>query len=273
MRVFKERTFQETFDLVELAFDCAIKGTVTLKYLLMERISMKIHCIQHVEFETPGNIAEWIEKRKHSFSNTLLYKNESFPRLNNFDLLIIMGGPMNVYEYEKYPWLREEKVFIEEAISAGKAVLGICLGAQLIADVLKAEVFNNNYKEIGWFPVFTVKPEVSETSVLKDFPEEFTAFHWHGDTFSLPEGAKLLFENVACKNQGFIYRNRVIGLQFHLEMNNMTIRNVIGNCRDELIGGKYIQNEEDMLDKNSFLAESKLLMFTLMDNFEGMIGY
>lgn len=240
-------------------------------FVKWKRISMKIHCIQHVEFETSGSITEWIEKRKHSFSNTLLYKNESLPGMNNFDLLIIMGGPMNIYEYEKYPWLKEEKAFIEEAISAGKAVLGICLGAQLIADVLKAEVFKNNYKEIGWFPVFTVKQEISETSLMKNFPEEFTAFHWHGDTFSLPEGSKQLFASEACKNQGFIYKNRVVGLQFHLEMSNMTIRDIIGNCRGELIEEKYIQKEEEMLDKNSFLTESKLLMFTLMDNFEGMI--
>lgn len=176
----------------------------------MKGISMKIHYIQHIEFETLGTIAEWIEIREHSLSNTLLYNNENFPGLDNFDLLIIMGGPMNIYEYEKYPWLREEKVFIEEAISAGKAVLGICLGAQLIADVLKAEVFNNNYKEIGWFPVFIVKQEISETFLLKNVPEEFTAFHWHGDTFSLPEGAKHLFASEACKNQGFIYRNTVL---------------------------------------------------------------
>jgi GMP synthase-like glutamine amidotransferase len=238
----------------------------------MEEINMKIHCIQHVEFETPGTIVEWIEKRKHSLSSTLLYSNESFPSLDNFDLLIIMGGPMNIYEYEKYPWLREEKKFIEETISAGKAVLGICLGAQLIADVLKSEVFKNNYKEIGWFPVFTIKREISETSILKNVPEEFTAFHWHGDTFSLPESAKQLFASEACKNQGFIYRNRVIGLQFHLEMNYRTIRNVIENCRNELTEGKYIQKEKDILNKDSFLAESKLLMFTLMDNFEGLIG-
>ncbi|RPJ77861.1 MAG: amidotransferase [Alphaproteobacteria bacterium] len=233
---------------------------------------MKIHCIRHVEFETLGTIVEWIEKRNHSLSNTLLYRNESFPRLDNFDLLIIMGGPMNIYEYEKYPWLREEKVFIEEAISAGKAVLGICLGAQLIADVLKVEVFKNNYKEIGWLPVLTIKQEILDTSFVKNVPDEFTAFHWHGDTFSLPEGAKQLFESEACKNQGFIYKNRVIGLQFHLEMTNRTIRNVIENCRNELIEGKYIHNEEEMLDKDALLEESKLLMFTLLDNFEGMIA-
>lgn len=233
---------------------------------------MKIHCIQHVEFETLGTIAEWIEKRRHSLSTTHLYENESFPGLDNFDLLIIMGGPMNIYEYGKYPWLREEKAFIKEAISAEKAVLGICLGAQLVADVLKVEVFKNNYKEIGWFPVFTTKQARSEIPLLEGIPEEFTAFHWHGDTFSLPEGAKKLFVSEACKNQGFIYKDRVIGLQFHLEMNNRTIGNVIENCRDELVKGEYVQNEEEMLDKDSFLAESKLLMFRLLNNFEKVVG-
>lgn len=232
---------------------------------------MKIHCIQHVEFETLGTIVEWIEKRKHSLSTTHLYENQNFPSLDNFDLLIIMGGPMNIYEYEKYPWLRKEKAFIKETISAGKAVLGICLGAQLVADVLKAEVFKNDYKEIGWFPVFTIKQEKSEISLLEGVPKELTAFHWHGDTFGLPEGAIRLFESEACKNQGFIYKNRVIGLQFHLEMSSRTIGNVIENCRDELVEGMYIRNEEEMLDKDSFLADSKLSMFRILDNFEEII--
>jgi GMP synthase-like glutamine amidotransferase len=232
---------------------------------------MKIHCIQHVEFETLGTIVEWIEEKKHSLSVTHLYKKENFHGIDDFDLLIIMGGPMNIYEYEKYPWLKIEKTFIKETISAGKAVLGICLGAQLVADVLKAKVFKNNYKEIGWFPVFTVENDRSEISLLEGIPKKLNAFHWHGDTFSLPEGAVRLFESEACKNQGFIYKTRVIGLQFHLEMSKKTIGNVIENCRDELIEGTYIQSEEEMLNKDSFLVESKLSMFTMLDNFERII--
>ncbi len=234
---------------------------------------MKIHCIQHVEFENPGTIVEWIEERKYSSSTTHLYENENFPKPENFDLLIIMGGPMNIYEYDKYPWLREEKAFIKETIFAGKAVLGICLGAQLLADVLKAQVFKNKYKEIGWFPVFTAKNEESEAHLLEGIPEKFTAFHWHGDTFSLPEGAKKLFVSEACENQGFIYKDRVIGLQFHLEMNNRAIENVIENCRNELIEEKYIKKEKEMLDKDSYLEESKILIFRLLDNFEKVIKY
>jgi GMP synthase-like glutamine amidotransferase len=232
---------------------------------------MKIHCIQHVKFETPGTITEWIEKKNHFLSTTHLYENENFPEIDTFDLLIVMGGPMNIYEYEKYPWLREEKAFLEKAIAEGKAVLGICLGAQLLADVLKAEVFNNNYKEIGWFPVSAGKDEKSEIPFLKGIPYEFPAFHWHGDTFSLPEGAKRLFESEACKNQGFLYKNRVIGLQFHLEMSNQTIRNVIENCRDELVKGKYIQKENEMLGRADLLKESGQLMCRLLDNLEKII--
>ncbi len=229
---------------------------------------MKIHCIQHVIFETPGTITEWIEKKSHVLSTTHLYENERFPETDTFDLLLIMGGPMNIYEYEKYPWLREEKAFLKKTIAEGKAVLGICLGAQLLADVLKAKVFKNNYKEIGWFPISIVKENKSEISLLEGIPDQFTAFHWHGDTFDLPEGAKRLFESEACKNQGFIYESGVIGLQFHMEMSDQTIRNVIENCRDELVEGKYIQKEYEMLGRTDFLKESRQLMFRLLENLE-----
>lgn len=232
---------------------------------------MKIHCIQHVKFEALGTITEWIEKKNHHLSTTHLYEKESFPETDTFDLLIVMGGPMNIYEYEQYPWLREEKAFLEKNVAEGKAVLGICLGAQLLADVLKAKVFKNTYKEIGWFPVSVIKDGKSEVSLLEGVPDQFTAFHWHGDTFDLPEGAGRLFESEACKNQGFIYENRVIGLQFHVEMSNQAIRNVIENCRDEIVKGKYIQNDDEMLEREDFLIDSKRLMFRLMDNLENTI--
>ncbi|AKB32312.1 Glutamine amidotransferase class-I [Methanosarcina siciliae HI350] len=234
---------------------------------------MKIHCIRHVNFETPGTITEWIERKNHFLSTTHLYENESFPEINTFDLLIVMGGPMNIYEYEKYPWLREEKAFLEKAIAGRKAVLGICLGAQLLADILKAEVFKNDSKEIGWFPVFAERTEKAEIPLLEGIPEKFLAFHWHGDTFSLPGGAKKLFESEACKNQGFTYENRVVGLQFHLEMSNETIGNVIENCRDELVEGRYIQKEDEMLNRPDLLKESEQLMFRLLDNLEKTITY
>ena len=133
-------------------------------------------------------------------------------------------------------------------------------------------MFKNDYKEIGWFPVFTLKQAKSNVSLLENIPEKFSAFHWHGDTFNLPEDTKRLFLSEACENQGFIYSDRVIGLRFHLEMSNETIGNVIENCNDELIDGKYIQNEKEMVNKDSLLSDSRLLMFNLLDNLERLIG-
>ena len=229
---------------------------------------MKIHCIQHVEFETLGTISEWIEKRKHYLSTTRLHENEYFPKMEDLDLLIIMGGPMNIYEHEKYPWLGEEKKFIKEVISAGKAVIGICLGAQLIADILKAEVFKNDYKEIGWFPVFMSREVGAESPLLGGIPEKFPAFHWHGDTFSLPEGAVQLFRSNACGQQGFIYSDHVMALQFHPEINAKLLYSMIEHERHELVKADFVQEEEDIKKLGEkYLPAQKQFIYSLMDAF------
>ena len=114
---------------------------------------MRIHSLEHEPFEGLANIEVWAKSRGYSISRTLLFNNEELPDISDFDWLVIMGGSMNIYEEEKYPWLREEKDFIAEAIAAKKIVLGVCLGSQLAADVLGGRVSRNKYKEIGWFPV------------------------------------------------------------------------------------------------------------------------
>ena len=137
--------------------------------------------------------------------------------------MIVMGGPMNIYEEKKYPWLLREKCFIEDATKTGKVVIGICLGAQIIADVLGANVYAGEHKEIGWFPIFRTK-EAGESIVFRDFPSELEVFHWHGDSFDLPSGCIRLAESAACPNQAFIYDERVVGLQFHLEVTRQGAR-------------------------------------------------
>jgi len=138
---------------------------------------MKLHWLQHVPFEGLGIIEEWAETNSFEFSCTRLHADEQLPRIGSFDWLVVMGGPMGIYDHEEHPWLVAEKRFIKNAIDAGKTVLGICLGAQLIADVLGAKVYAGPQKEIGWFPIRRAEgaPEI--------IPEELTAFHWHGDTF------------------------------------------------------------------------------------------
>ena len=120
---------------------------------------MHIHILQHVNFETPGLISNWIEKKGHSFSITNFRQGDSLPGFDSFDMLIILGGPMSVHDEDKYTWLKQEKNFIRESINLNKKVLGICLGAQLIADVLGAKVHNMASPEIGWFKISNVNNE------------------------------------------------------------------------------------------------------------------
>jgi GMP synthase (glutamine-hydrolysing) len=155
---------------------------------------MRIHYLQHVPFEGLGNIENWALSKGHQIADTQLYNNDPLPEPEEFDWLIVMGGPMNIYEEDRFPWLAREKVFIKDAIDSGKIVLGVCLGAQLIADALGAKIHKNQYPEIGWFDV-RLTDAARKSRVFRRLPERFTAFHWHGDTFDLPPGATRIAES------------------------------------------------------------------------------
>src|SRR5665213_1473810 len=114
---------------------------------------LRIHYFQHVHFEGPGNIEEWCNKHGHSLTATKFYEDFKLPSLTDIDWLVIMGGPMSVNDEEEITWLAAEKQFIQKAIQAEKTIIGICLGAQLLADVMGSKVYQNTYKEIGWFPI------------------------------------------------------------------------------------------------------------------------
>jgi GMP synthase (glutamine-hydrolysing) len=204
---------------------------------------MRLHYLQHISFEDPSHIAVWAGQKGFSVTGTHLYKNPRFPLIDSFDILVVMGGPMNVYEYAAYPWLLPEKELIANAIAADKKVLGICLGAQLIASALGARVFKNTHKEIGWFPV-SLTPGARRFGFLKQLNSGFPAFHWHGDTFDVPSGAVRIAKSKACANQGFVYKNNCLALQFHLESTPESIDRLIDHCGEELIVGKYVQGRE-----------------------------
>jgi len=222
------------------------------KFTERTRVPMHIHYIQHVPFEGLGSILPWTQQNAHSLTRTRPNLNEKFPPIEDIDLLVVMGGPMNIYEESKYPWLVEERRFLDKAISKGCSVLGICLGAQLPADVLGARVYANKNKEIGWFPVETT--ESARTSTLfSTFPQCLEAFHWHGDTFDIPKGAKHIARSAACENQAFVYDERIVGLQFHLETTLASTQQLIANCADEIVPGPYVQDPLAMLaNKNRF---------------------
>ena len=225
---------------------------------------MRIHCFQHVDFEGLGCIEEWIGNNYHQLSSTRFYETQELPDVNELDMLIVMGGPMGVYDEVQYPWLTAEKQMIGQMIEANKKVLGICLGAQLIADVLGAKVYANPYKEIGWYDIET-SPNGLQSPILNWIEQKFTAFHWHGDTFDLPEKSTLLFSSEACRNQGFLLDNRVLGLQFHLEITAENLAGMLKNCQQELIDAPYIQNAETILKGTEIIEKNNQLMFRVLD--------
>lgn len=207
---------------------------------------MRIHCLQHVPFEGPAAIADWSATRGHQIALTRLYAGERLPAVEDFDWLLIMGGPMNIYQEEQYPWLVAEKACIDEALAAGKTLLGICLGAQLLADRLGSKVYAGAEREIGWWPLSLT--EAGRASKL--FGEQdrgLPAYHWHGDTFDLPAGAVCLASSSACVQQAFLYNQRVLGLQFHFEVTAESMGRLIDQCGEEILPGSYVQSAEQML--------------------------
>jgi GMP synthase-like glutamine amidotransferase len=204
---------------------------------------MRLHYFQHVPFENPAFLLTWAERKGHSIANTRLFAGDDPLAAPDFDLLVIMGGPMNIYEHDTYPWLVQEKNAIRAAIDKNKFVLGICLGGQLVADVLGGKVTQNPQKEIGWLPL-TQTAAIAALSPFDVFPKEYMAFHWHGDTFAIPPGAVLQSSSVACKNQGFLYAKRVIGFQYHIEATEQSVGALVDNCGSELVSAPYIHTPD-----------------------------
>jgi len=209
---------------------------------------MKIHYLQHVPFEDPGAILSWGMRNVHDFTCTRLFQKDPLPASHDYDLLLVMGGPMSVHDEREYQWLTAEKKFIHDAINADKKVIGICLGAQLIADVLGAGVQKNRVPEIGWFTV--ERTEFSGDSPFTALPYSFMAFHWHGETFEIPNGAARLARSGFCENQAFLYQNNVLAVQFHLESTPQGIELLIKNCPDDLIKAESIQPTALILDES-----------------------
>jgi len=224
---------------------------------------MRLHYLQHAPFEDAGNIALWATERGHSVSHTRLDLDEDFPRLEEFDWLVIMGGPMSAYEEERYAWLVREKEFIRKVIDRGVPTLGVCLGAQLIAEVLGGRVKENHQKEIGWFPVY-LTDEGRQSPLFAAFPRCFVPFHWHGDTFSIPPGAARIAWSEACVNQAFVWR-KAVGLQFHLEYSAVSIQRMIHEGGEELVDGPSIQKADQMLPCNERIDASRRLLYQLLD--------
>jgi len=223
---------------------------------------MKITIFQHVPFETPGSIESWALSRSAELSTVELYNHQRPSVPPDCDLLILMGGPMSVGDQDKHPWLADEMKALERVLKSDLPVLGICFGAQLIANVLGMRIFKNKYKEIGWFPVERIGDNPDGLDLL---PEKFEAFHWHGESFDIPQGAKHIARSEACENQAFLYKDRVAALQFHLETTLPLLQGMIDKCGDELDGSKYVQSPEEMLAEHHRFYKVNGLMNTVLN--------
>ena len=231
---------------------------------------MKIDVLQHVSFEGPGAVADWAQSRGHDLVRSAAYEG-ALPNVDALDFLVVMGGPMNIYQVAENPWLAPEKALIKAAVENGKVVLGICLGAQLLADALGGKVTPNKQAEIGWFPVEITK-DGHGLDLTADLPTRFIALHWHGDTFSIPDDAVHFASSAACENQAFAYdEGRVIGLQFHLEETRESLGLLIEQAKDELVPGEWIQSEHDLLAPYAPFELGNDLLLRLLDRMAEMV--
>lgn len=205
---------------------------------------MNVHYLMHASFEGLGGMEAWFVAQGHRITRTRLYAGEALPDPAAPDWLVVMGGSMSVHDEREHPWLVPEKRFIERVIARNVPVLGVCLGGQLIAEVLGGTVTKNPAREIGWFPV-TVNPESSP--LFAGLPERFTAFHWHGETFSIPPDAVHVASSAACVNQAYACGDRVVGLQFHLEVLSSTVADFCLFGADEMTPGEWVQRADEML--------------------------
>ena len=204
---------------------------------------MRVRVFQHVPFEGLGALESALLRRGCSIDHVRFFANDPLPAPGDVDFLVAMGGPMSVNDEAALPWLAPEKEFIRRHVAAGKPYLGICLGAQLLANALGARVFPNRDKEIGWFPVEGVPPR--EPAVFR-FPATAEVFHWHGETFDLPAGAVHLARSRACENQAFQI-GAAVGLQFHLETTSAAVRALVEQARAEMGPGPFVQAEAEIL--------------------------
>lgn len=206
---------------------------------------MNCQIFQHIPFEGPARLGTWLSGQGHRVTFTRWFAGERPPALASVDLLVVMGGPMSVYEEHLHPWLREEKQYIRQAIHAERRVLGVCLGAQLLAEVLGARVYPHTCREIGWFPIQRTHA-AAQIPLFDDFSDGLEVFHWHGDTFDIPPGSIHAMRSEACPHQAFSFRDRVVGLQFHIEVEATGVAALLEACAGDLRPNRYVQRASEM---------------------------
>ena len=200
---------------------------------------MRVHCLQHVPFEGPGAIAEWCARRGHTLLRLHPYRGDALPAARDVEALVVMGGPMSANDVASLGWLAAETLLVEQVVRAERPMLGVCLGAQILARALGARIYPAREREIGWWPL-RVRPEARKGTPLAEWPDALVPLHWHGETFDLPAGAAHLAETGAVPHQAFQWC-RALGLQFHVEATPESVDEIVGACAGEIGAGAFEQ--------------------------------
>jgi GMP synthase-like glutamine amidotransferase len=230
---------------------------------------MRMAVLQHVEFEGPAAVADWAAARGFPLRLFHLNRDPTLPSLADFEMLTVMGGPMSANDKARLGWLGPEIAFVREAIARDKTVLGICLGAQIIAKALGARVYPGSAKEIGWFPV---ERTAHSHPFFNGVPDSFTPFHWHGDTFDLPREAMPLAKSKITETQAFAVGQRVLGLQFHMEATVDSVRALLKDAADEIGCGAFEQQPGAIIAGLSHCGSLRPLLDTVLDRLTGISG-
>lgn len=227
---------------------------------------MRMHVVQHVPFEGPGAIAQWAAERGYELTSALALLEE-YPPAEQVDFLVVMGGPMDADDEVTSPWLTAEKHFVAAVIAAGRPVLGVCLGAQILAEVLGGVVRRMEYPEIGWYPVLQT-PEGAEDALFSAWNEPSIVGQWHGDTFELPLGMEPTLSSQACRNQAFVFDGRVVGLQFHIEWTEKALAELVAQCADDLaVDSPFVMTAEQIAEGAHLgLPAGREKLFALLDD-------
>jgi GMP synthase-like glutamine amidotransferase len=234
---------------------------------------MKINVIQHVDFETPGILNTWAVERGHEIIVDHIYRGDRLPNPQDVEFLIMMGGTMGTSDESSYAWMRDEKKFLKDFLKLKRPTLGICLGAQLIAEVLGGEVHKGPSYELGWAPL-TIDEDSKRYLSELSIPNGIAVFHNHGDTYSLPYGAKRLFSSNAYREEGFRIDDCIIGLQCHFEVTPRVLMDFFEREKGDIKFEQFFPiNSEGKALADEYCSEANEALFRLADSLVDVIAY
>ncbi len=235
--------------------------------MITKALPMKILCITHADFETPGAITDWVHKNNHDFIICKPYAGENCLTYDNFDLLIIMGGPQSASDYHHTSYLHDEITLIQNAIAQNKIILGFCLGAQLIGEALGATTEKSPHKECGIYPIFLTS-EAANDPLLNNMPTTFDAIHWHNDMPGLTKNAHVLAYSAGCPRQIIRYNEKIYGFQCHLEMTKETMATLIDACPEDLKPTTFTQTPNEIMRQDYQTINKNL--FHMLNTLSGL---